>query len=166
MLLLLISLSCKTDDDSDYLAAKDNLVVSFKVPVGLNNLETHYFSIKNVDLFLKETLAANSLNGSNYKISGNKGRLVSRLGQIDLSSMAEVTVDAVSINDPTQRREIFYQTQIPFALRSELNLLTSLSEISELLVDDKINIEIGIRFRSFSSIPADLDLEFGYVVFQ
>lgn len=165
-LLLVLNLSCRKGDDTLYLATKDNLIAEFTIPVGLNNLETHYFKIKNVDLFLKETLAANNLLGDNYKISGSKARLVNRLGQIDLSSMAEVTVDAVSINDASQRRELFYQTDIPFAFRNELKLFTSLTEISDLLVDDKINLEVGIRFRSFSSIPVDLDLEFGYVVFE
>lgn len=161
-----LSLSCKKDE-VDYLAGKDNLIASFEVPAGLNNIETHYFRINNVKLFLKETIEANALSSTaSYKISGSKGRLVSRLGQVEFSTFAEVTVDAISISDPTKRKEIFYQEEIPFNLSNELKLFTSLSEISDIIENDKVHLDIGIRFRSFSSIPADLDLEFGYVIFQ
>lgn len=159
--------SC-TDSTTDYVAERNNMVATIDIPFGLNNLETHYFRINNVDLLFTETMSANGLKlDPKYKVSGAKGRLLSRLGQLDFATFSKVRIYAVSPDDENVRREIYYQENIPFTQSTELKLLTSLSNIRDVMNDkDEIHLDIAINFRGISAIDSKVDFEFGYVVVE
>jgi hypothetical protein len=161
----LIILAGCTGDDREYIERKLNL--SFNVPAGLNNIESHYFRIDDVYLFLDETLEINKLDTSEIdEISGGSARLFSRLGGVDFSDIERISVFAVSQTDKNYRKEMFYLEEIPLRNLSELKLLNGLADFSEFIEDNRLDIEVRIQFRRFSTLSMQLDLDFSYLIFK
>ncbi|MBP6398901.1 MAG: hypothetical protein KA340_13540 [Saprospiraceae bacterium] len=161
----LIILGGCTGDDREYIERKLNL--SFNVPAGLNNIESHYFRIDDVYLFLDETLEINKLDTSEIdEISGGSARLFSRLGGVDFSDIERISVFAVSQTDKNYRKEMFYLEEIPLRNLSELKLLNGLADFSEFIEDNRLDIEVRVQFRRFSTLSMQLDLDFSYLIFK
>ncbi|MBK8700207.1 MAG: hypothetical protein IPN29_12020 [Saprospiraceae bacterium] len=152
-------------EDREYIVRKLNL--AFDVPAGLNSIESHYFRIDDVYMFLDETLEINKLaKESVTEITGSSAILTSRQGGVDFSDIDRISVFAVSQTDKSLRKEMFYLENIPTRNLNELKLLTGLSNISSLIVENKLDIEVRIQFRTFSTQPMRLDLDFGYLIFK
>lgn len=152
-------------DDREYIERRLNL--SFNVPGGLNNIESHYFQIDDVPMFLNETLEINQLDTSSIdEIVGGSARLYGKIGGIDFSDIERISVFAVSPENKEYRKEMFYQEQIPFTNISEIKLFNGLADFSEFIVDNKMDMEVRIKFRAFSSLSAKLDLDFSYLLFK
>ncbi|HMS98309.1 MAG TPA: hypothetical protein PLV12_05275 [Saprospiraceae bacterium] len=161
----LFALTGCTGDDREYIERKLNL--SFNVPAGLNNIESHYFRIDDVYLFLDETLEINKLDTSSIdEISGGSARLFSRLGGVDFSDIERISIFAVSQTDKNNRKEMFYLEEIPLRNLDELKLLNGLADFSEFIEDNRLDIEVRIQFRRFSTLSMQLDLDFSYLIFK
>jgi hypothetical protein len=63
-------------------------------------------------------------------------------------------------------REMFYRENIPFSHDGELQLLSSISNLTDILSDPFVDIEIRIRLRNI--VPTDIrnKLIFSYAVFD
>ncbi len=144
-----------------------NLSISFDIPAGLNTIESHYFRIKDVYLFLDETLQNNGFPiGLNYEISGSKALLTSRLGGVDYSVIERISVFVVDKDDALKRVEIFYNENVSPQTLSELRLLASISDISPYIHDKKVDLEVRIKFRGFLPAQIKADLDFGYIIYK
>jgi hypothetical protein len=165
LMVLLASFTTSCGDDRQYV--ERDLSVTFEIPAGLNTIESHYFRIDDVYLFLDETLANNGLpTGGTYEISGSKALLTSRLSGADYSVIDAISVFAVDKDDRTNRIEMFYNENISIQTFSELKLLTSISNIAPYINDNKVDLEVRIRFRGFIPAPIRADLDFGYIIYK
>lgn len=161
----LLALSGCTGDNREYVERKLNL--TFNVPAGLNNIESHYFRINDVYMFLDETLEVHQLDTAQVdEISGGSARLYSKLGGVDFSDIERISVFAVSQTDANFRKEMFYLEEIPLRNLDELKLLNGLADFSSLIEDNRLDIEVRIQFRRFSTLSMQLDLDFSYLIFK
>lgn len=164
---MLVLTSCMTSCGDDRQYVERNLSVTFDIPAGLNTIESHYFRIDDVYLFLDETLTNNGLPvGGTYEISGSKALLTSRLSGADYSVIERISVFAVDKEDRTKRAEMFYNDNIALQTFSELRLLTSIADISPYIKDNKVDLEVRIKFRGFIPAPLRADLDFGYIIYK
>lgn len=55
---------------------------------------------------------------------------------------------------------MFYLEEIPLRNLDELKLLNGLADFSEFIEDNRLDIEVRIQFRRFSTLSMQLDLDF------
>jgi hypothetical protein len=163
VIAILACISC--GDDRQYV--ERNLSLTFDIPAGLNTIESHYFRISDVYLFLDETLKSSGLpTGGTYEINGSKALLTSRLSGADYSIIEKISIFAVDKDDPLKRVEMYYNENISFQTFSELKLLASIANISPLIKDGKIDVEVRIKFRGFGPSQVKADLDFSYIIYK
>ena len=61
---------------------------------------------------------------------------------------------------------MFYLEEIPLRNLSELKLLNGLADFSEFIEDNRLDIEVRVQFRRFSTLSMQLDLDFSYLIFK
>jgi hypothetical protein len=160
---LLFCISC--GKDRQYI--EQSLSVTFDIPAGLNTIESHYFRVNDVYLFLDETLNKNGLPiGASYEIGGSKALLTSRLSGVDYSIIEKISVFVVDKSNSLNRIEMFYNENISSQTLTSLKLLASISDISPYIHDKKIDLEVRIKFRGFMPSQVKADLDFGYIIYK
>lgn len=163
--ILLITLSAGCGGD-ELTFEEVRMQADFEIPVGLNTIEAHFFVIREVPTFYQQNLNARGIDPSNVtNISSANGRLLQIFNQVDLDFISSITIDAISRKDNSLRAEMFYNEQIPFTQGPELRMLSSSSELSEIMKDDLIDLEVRLTFRSFSTVKTECRLDIGYAIF-
>jgi len=130
-------------------------------PAGLNNLDSYYFKIEDVPTRI--TSYATSTLGGIDRIQSSNARIEGRVFDIDYSIIDQITIDAISNSDPSNQKEIFYNNLISFNDQSELQLLSSLSDVGDILTEDTVDLGIRIIFKTFTR--TELDTRF-YMTFN
>jgi hypothetical protein len=163
VLSLTILFSCEKESIIRYDVALD---AEFDIPVGLNTLETHYFIIKNVPTFYKQSADNRSLDTSGIaNVLASRGLIRAKFQERDFDFVERVSVYAVSRKDPSQKREMYYIDFVPLNTGSQLRMLSSTTELKKLMSEELIDLEIRLNFRNFNTSPIRAKLEFGYAVF-
>lgn len=124
------------------------LEVDFTIPAGLNSILLHGFEIKSIPTFIE---AYTSDTSTISRIHASDAILGGRFGEIDYSIVNSIAIWAISPSDPNNRKEVFYQDFIELDHRGSLPLFSSLSEVKDLLTNDKVDLEIQLFFRTFTS---------------
>ena len=157
-------ISCGDDRQELFLVENE---VDFIIPVGLNTIETHVFVIQDVPTLYNENLSIFGVSESDVmSISSGRGLLTGSFGEIDYDFIDQLSVRIRSNTSPEFDREMFYREQIPFSHNGDLQLLSSISELKEIISENTMDVEVRIRLRNF--IPANLQakLIFSYAVFD
>lgn len=155
--------ACEKESVIRYEVALD---AEFDIPIGLNTIETHYFIVKNVPTFYKQ-----SANNRNVDTSGiinvlaSRGLIRAKFLDRDWDFVERVSVYGVSKIDPTFKREMYYIDFVPLNTGKELRMLSSTTELKKLLSEELIDLEVRLNFRSFNTAPLRARIEFGYAVF-
>lgn len=143
-----------------------NLDAEFEIQSGLNTISTHVFIIKDVPTNYKISADNRGVDTSQItNIQSARGLLKAKFGSADYDFVSRVSVYALSKSDPTLRREMFYLDFVPLETNEELRMLSSTSELREILNDEYIDVEVRLNFRSFTGPSLPTRLVFGYVVF-
>jgi hypothetical protein len=141
--------------------------IEFILPRGLNTIETHVFVIRDVPTFYDESLQAYGYKKEDIsQIGSGRGLLTGSVINIDYDFVGEISVRALSQKEQGLSREMFYRENIPFSHDGELQLLSSISNLTDILSDPFVDIEIRIRLRNI--VPTDIrnKLIFSYAVFD
>lgn len=141
--------------------------IEFVLPGGLNTIETHVFVIRDVPTFFDESLQAYGYRKEDISLIGSgRGLLTGSFQNIDYDFIGEISIRALSQKEIGLSREMFYRENIPFSHDGELQLLSSISNLTDILSDPFMDIEIRIRLRNI--VPADIrnKLIFSYAVFD
>jgi hypothetical protein len=141
--------------------------IEFILPGGLNTVETHVFIIRDVPTFFDQSLEAYSIRKEDVaQIGAGRGLLTGSFINIDYDFIGEISIRALSQRDRGLTREMFYRENIPFTHDGELQLLSSISNLTDIFTDPFVDIEIRIRLRNI--VPTDLQnkLIFSYAVFD
>lgn len=156
ILVSLILISCGADDPVLFTM---DMEVDFEIPAGLNTIEKHFFEVKNVP-------TRSNLYGSNLqnvsRIHAHDAILGGRITVADFGIVDRVSVWMISRQDPTLRREIFFQEFVDFDHRGELPLFSSISEVQDIIRDDFVDLEIQLIFRSFTPQLLDSRLRMNF----
>ena len=163
LLLGTLILSCEKEAVIRY---EGRMQAEFTIPLGLNTIETHYFTIQNVPTFFIQ-------NANNFKvdtasiqnIQASKGLLRATFNDAEFDFIERVSVYAVSTSDPSLKREMYYLDFSPINTGKELKMLSSTTNIKDIMTEENINIEIRLNFRRFPPGNIRTKIEFGYAVF-
>ena len=140
--------------------------MGFTTPPGLNVFETHFFIRREIATQMKQRLAEEGLSFSDIKsIKTGAVNLASEFSGQNLAQLDEVVVDIYPTLDPANRYEAAYSFQIPINAINNLQLAGSLSDLSEVLVEEFFNLELGLRFRNTTQQEFNLRLFIEFNVF-
>ncbi len=158
--IFLIFLSgCSSDSPPVFVM---NLEADFKIPAGLNTLDTHYFVLRGVPTFSRTYV--NNQEGRDA-ISGvfpSRAEINARFDRLDWAIIQEISIWAVSASDSSIKREIFYENRIDFSNVRELKLSSSLSEVKDILFQDQLTLEVRIRLRNITPFEIDTRLTMNF----
>lgn len=130
-----------------------NVEADLLIPAGLNNLETHYFTLRDVPTRID--LYSNNTTSPIDRIQASNATLEGRIFDLDYSIVDQITIHVISNTDPTEKKEIFYNNIIPFSEESNLRLFSSLSNVEPMLTEEFVDLEVRIVFRTFT--PREMD---------
>lgn len=123
------------------------------IPAGLNSFDTHYFIVRDVPT----RIANYTLNTFEDidRIQASNALITGRFQDIDYGIIDQIIIEVISQSDPSTQKEIFYNNLVPFSQNSDLQLLSSLSNVKEILTEEFVDLEIRLIFKSFT--PRELD---------
>jgi len=131
-----------------------NIETFFTIPAGLNSIDTHFFIIRDVPTRIS-SINPNATPDNISSVKANRGRLAGRFSNIDFRFVDRVAITAISQSDPDFRREIFWMDFVPLEQTGDLELFSSLPEVKDILLEELIDLEIKLTFRTFT--PTSID---------
>ena len=125
------------------------------IPAGLNSFDTHYIYIRDVP-----TRVANYFNGpfseeGIEQVYPEQAVLSSLFVAIDWAIIREISIRAISSADPSINEEIFYHNRINNSQVKELPLLSSLPDVKDILLQERLTLEVRLNLRN--STPAEIE---------
>jgi len=126
--------------------------VDFTIPAGLSGILTHTFIIQDVNNPVETYINSTNVDTSEIRvIQGGKGELTSVFSETNYEFINRVSVWILDPDNPNIRKEIHY---LDFNQDNDndarLRLLTSISNVQDLLNKKTFDMEIKLEFRSFS----------------
>lgn len=156
-------ISCEKEVPIKYEVRLDG---EFEIPLGLNTIETHYILVRKVPtFFIYNAQRFNADTSSITNIQASKGLLRAKFGDAEFDFVERISVWAVSIKNPNLKREMYYLDFNPLNTREELRMLSSTSELKQIMKEEFIDIEIRLNLRRFPSSNIRTVIDFGYAVF-
>jgi hypothetical protein len=135
----------------------------FRVELGLSIIESHYFVKDNVAVPLSVTMNNIGLKKDDVaEIVPLTATLRPKFSdEINLDFIQAVNIYIINQND-LRKKEIFYMDFVQGGTKTEIQLLPTLIDITDLVINDKAIIEIKIELRQFppSSFDMSLFMEF------
>lgn len=120
----------------------------FLVPSGLNNVETHVFTVNNIASQLKFKMEQNNIRMEDIaSINATTATLEGAYSELDYTYFARAIVELLP-TDRSKRYEAFYQENIPFNQKSPLRLFGSLTNLKPIFELPKYNLDLALRFKS------------------
>lgn len=155
--------SCEKEVPIRYEARTDAM---FIIPLGLNTVETHYFPVYDVPTYyLLNASRFNVDTATIQNIQASKGLLRAKFNDAEFDFIERISVYAVSKKDPTFKREMYYLDFNPINTREELRMLSSTSQLKQIMSEEFIDLEIRLNLRRFSTSNIETIIDFGYAVF-
>jgi len=162
--LLTMSQSCSNNAEPLFFVDVER---DFNVDMTLNSVETHYFQLKNISTNIQQSLDLYGLPMEQINaINPADAVLTTAAGLMDWSLVNFVEIYAISRIDPTKRKQIFYIRSRDPGNKNDLKLFNTFAELSEIMVEETIDLEI--RIRTITAVPGNFRarLLFNYAVFD
>ncbi len=167
ILLLVITglFSCRPEVEPIFTM---DMEVDFEIPAGLGTLLTHTFVIRDVknplDAYL-QTFGGDT--SAIQSIQAGRGELVSIFSTTNYEFVNRVSVWMVSSSDPNIRRELYYlDFNNDNNNDNRLQMLSAISNVKELLLDETFDLEVKLEFRNFSTTLIENRLIFDLVALE
>ena len=143
-----------------------NLEREFDIPAGLNNIETHYLYLRNVPTFFRQFASANGVDSASVSsVRAARGLLESQFQSTNFDFIDRISISVVSRKDPDLRREMYYLDEVPFNTGSEMRMLSSTTELRNVIEEEFVDIEIRLNLRASMGTSIRTKLIFSYAVF-
>ena len=140
------------------------LEADFTIQPGLNSFDTHYFILSKVptrsQLYLGQGVSIEQID----RILPNRAELNTLSTALDWGIVREIQVLISPVSNPNIKKEIFYHDRVNLENVNELKLLSSLSEVKDILLEDMVNLEVRLNFRRPTPITIDTRLTMNFVV--
>ncbi len=164
LLFSILGLSC-TDDNRPVLFS-GNMTARFEIPSGVNNIETYYFTVRDVPTFFAQSASVAGIDTSDVKnIQSARGLLRSTFQNEDYDFVDRVSIFVISKKDPSLKKEMYYVDFVPLGTNNELRMQSSTSELLKILREETVDLEIRLNFREIRITAIPTTMEFGYTVF-
>lgn len=171
--IVFLLVSCREEENSLFQVRNQ---VEFLLPAALNTIDTHFFrpanlvngstnNVTNFDLF--NTDPEFKSDPSLITIQANRAVLRSRFGE-NLGFINSVSVwlyPADSPIDSNEGKEVFFMDFVNQNNINEIPLLPALSNVSDIITDELMVVEVRIQPRQLSNFNIDVELEMDYSVF-
>lgn len=159
--ILLLLNAC--NDDNVNVVRILPYTLSWEVPAGLNNFDTHFFEFNRIDNRASEFFGSELPLSEVKSVRARRADLVLLGNNINFDEVRSVEVWIYSDQDNEKDYEVFYTLDLRNRSgRQAISLIPSLSDISDLYVDDSFTIEVRINFWTVSStsLPVRMEWEF------
>lgn len=155
-LYILIALGFMTVScgDSEVALFEMRLEADFSIPAGLNSFDTHYFYIRDVPTRIRNYINSDVDTSAISSIQPTQAILDARFLAIDWAIIREISVRVVS-QDETVNKEVFYHDRIGLNNVKEVQLLSSLPDVKDILLEDNLTLEVRLNF--IQSTPAEIE---------
>jgi hypothetical protein len=166
-LLLLPLLFFGCNENADILLRIPFRDLDFALPAGLNPVETWYRTFERVPTDIRDVMEANGLDpDGNYRITPVGANLIARFGDQELDFLQEVAVYLCDQEDTSPRcgPEAFYRFPIPQDIGTVVELVPNNNVLNDLLLEERINVQILMRFDAPPVEFTDLRLEMEFKV--
>lgn len=159
--LLITGMGCGSNEEPLLVM---QLETEFIIPPGLNAFDTHYFRLNNVPTRAKSYFGSDFDRSTIGRVLPNRAELNSIFVNIDWSLVQEISIHAISSTNPNNSKEVFYHDRVEFEDVKELRLLSSLSEVRDILLEDRMTLEIRLNFRRATPVEIESLLTMNFVV--
>lgn len=165
LLMVLTGVSCKRDGKR--AAFEMRYLMEIEIPAGLNVFTFHQFPVQKepsgINFFLEQAkLEAEDI----VAINTSFGRLTTLLGDEDLSMIDEIVIDLFRSDDNRLNYEAAYTFQIPIRRLSRIDLVPSITNLKEVLMEDQFDLVMHVRFRGIPPRSFTVVLEMGFEAFR
>lgn len=150
--LLLLFSQCRKADSTDVV-----FLGLTQIPAGLNVINTYNFIVPNVEGGVPEQ--------GLIEASPTFANLTSEGGNFNLDFIREVTLNAWRPAD-SSFVEIAYQLNTPINGSRRIELIPSIADLSEFVVQDRFFLLLKIQCRSIPTNSTDLRIDFGVRAFR
>ena len=134
----------------------------FEIPAGLGVFDTHVFVLNGIQSNKAAFLTANGvLEEDITEIIPQNAQLSVNFANVEFLFVREVIVE-IFTRDEIRGREIFFREEIPQNTGIRINLIPSLPDVKDLILQDEFNIRIEMKLRDISPqfIETRFDFEF------
>ncbi len=164
VLITLLLTSCGSDNK---VLFDMEMTHDFVLLAGLNTTETHYFIRENVNTFFSSHLNGSSASIDDIKtIVANRAQLKDKFGDIYFDFIQSISIHAFHPLDPSNKKELFYMDFVPFDEDETLNMFSSIADLTDLLTNDLVNLEIKIKLRTITPTSIDTRLTMSFSVIE
>jgi len=136
----------------------------FDIPAGLNSLETHFFIIRDVPTRI-EAIGSNLQDNEVLSVKSSTGVLRGRITSNDYRIIDQIAISAISSTDENNKKEIYWMDFIPLDQTGDLQLFSSLPNVREIILQETIDLEIKISFKSFTPVNMENRLIMNFKAF-
>lgn len=153
LILFLVGFTCLSGCGGEPPLFEMQLEAELVIPAGLNTFDSFYFTVKDVPTRLSNNVVTTFEDVD--RIQASNATMIGRVQEIDYGIIEQITIDVISQSDPENQKEIFYNNIIPFSQNDDLQLLSSLSNVRDILDEEYVDLEIRIIFRAIT--PREMD---------
>ena len=162
--LLVLALSITSCTEEAETLFEMDYRLDYNIAAGLNTFETHFFELSNIPTNATNLLQANNLtDGEIEAILPKSARLSTVFLTEDLDFIREVSVRLIN-TDNQNETEIFFRENIPLDTRDFVDLIPTLPNVKDLMLEDFYSISIRMEFWEPTPTFVDVKLEFDFQV--
>lgn len=163
LLMVLLFCGCSTRE----ALFEVNAQTDFRIDLGLSIIETHNFVKSNVSIPIDLTVQTTGISTADVSEvlpfeAFIKPKFEDNVNLDFINSVNVYIIDPVEL----RRREIFYLDFVRLGQKTEIELIPTLIDISNYVVNDKAIIEVSLEFRQFPPESFDLRAQMRFAGFS
>lgn len=114
---------------------------SFEIPAGLNTIDNHYFVLENIPTNKTSLFNANNVTDEDIVTINPESCRLTAVFNSEYGFLFDVSVRMYT-DDPLDYKEIFYRENIPENTGSQLDLIPTLVNVRDFMMEETFNVEI------------------------
>ena len=164
-IFLFLSLLCVVSCGREKPILEIGTFVEFTIPPGLGTIESHFFVNDNTPILFESQIMNTGIARENVDmfVAGTASLIPAPGRNFDLAFIRSVNVFLVEENG--RRSELFFLDFVPFGSKEEIQLLNSIVDLKDRIVDDRATIETRLDFNTPPPSTFDMRLNMNFVVF-
>lgn len=158
----LIISGCSKDEEPRFTMPVEVIVF---LPAEFNTIETHTIELFSVPNQIQLALEQNGMTSDQItSIVPGRGELVPVSPNVQYQLLNNITVNVSPINDITDINEMYYNDFIEFDHSGNLELLSSISELKNTMIDGVFNLQLKYTLRQSLLTTTEHKLKFNLAI--
>lgn len=136
-------------------------------PSEFNTIETHTVELYSVPNQIQTRLAQNGMTVDQItSIVSGRGQIIPVTPNFQYELINNVIVNVSSINDDSDINEMYYNDFIQFDHDGNLELLSSISELKDIMIDGVFNLQVKYSLRQTLATNTEHRLKFDLLIYD